>query len=156
MPHSLTLFIQGGNTWSSMFLAQMLVNISPVLYALAIRVVYGFGIRLRGMCKVTPYMETTTACCGISVIYHTLQCYITYIPQRGALIFTSSVVHISLTFQDLCNMWKCYICVFRLWSASHALKFRVVKSQCRDFPQSYVVIPLAIGTRNLFHNLDPY
>ena len=27
-------------------------------------------------------------------IYHTLQCYITYIPQRGALIFTSSVVHI--------------------------------------------------------------
>ena len=24
--------------------------------------------------------------------------------------------------------------------------------QCRDFPQSYVVIPLAIATRNLFHN----
>jgi len=25
--------------------------------------------------------------------------------------------------------------------------------QCRDFPQSYVVIPLAIATRNFFHNL---
>ena len=25
--------------------------------------------------------------------------------------------------------------------------------QCRDFQQSYVVIPLAIATRNLFHNL---
>jgi len=24
--------------------------------------------------------------------------------------------------------------------------------QCRDFPQSYVVIPLALATRNLFHN----
>ena len=47
---------------------------------LAIRVLYGFGIRLRGMCEVTPYMEATTAsrgisqyttlCSAISVIYH--------------------------------------------------------------------------------------
>jgi len=31
--------------------------------------------------------------------------------------------------------------------------------QCRDFPQSYAVMPLAVATRNLFHNfyhLDPY
>ena len=45
---------------------------------LAIRVAYGIGIRLHGMCEVTPYMEATTACRGISLIYHTLQCYITY------------------------------------------------------------------------------
>ena len=79
---------------SPMFLDQMLVNTPPVLYALAIRVVYGFDTRLRGMCEVTPYMEATTACHCISIIYHTLQCYITYIPLCSALIFTSSVVHI--------------------------------------------------------------
>ena len=58
----------------------MLVNTSPVLYTLAIKVVYGFGIRLCGMCEVTPHMEATTACRGISLIYHTLQCgtYIAY------------------------------------------------------------------------------
>ena len=31
--------------------------------------------------------------------------------------------------------------------------------QCRDFPQSYVKIPFAIATSNLFHNflsLDPH
>ena len=47
-----------------------------------------------GMCEVTPYMEAITTCCGISHIYHTLQCYITCIPRHSTLIFTSSVVHI--------------------------------------------------------------
>ena len=36
------------------------------------------------MCEATPYMEATTACCGISAVDHTLQCCITYIPQHGA------------------------------------------------------------------------
>jgi len=67
------------------------VNTSGLLYVLAIRVVYGFVIRLRGMCEVTPYMEATTTCCGISVV---AVLYRLYIPQRGALIFTSSVIHI--------------------------------------------------------------
>ena len=48
----------------------MVVNACPLLYVLAIRVVYGFGIRLRGMCEVTPCMEATTASRGISLIYH--------------------------------------------------------------------------------------
>ena len=72
MPHPLRLLYQGGNTSSfiaSMFLVEMLVNTSPVLYVL---VGYSFGIRLRGMCEVTPYMEATTARRGISLIYHAL------------------------------------------------------------------------------------
>ena len=96
MARPLRLLNQGGYTSSfiaSIFLAQMLVNTCPLLYAFEIKVAYSFGIRLRGMCEVTPYMEVTTASWGISVIYHTLQCYISYIPQRGTLIFTSSVVH---------------------------------------------------------------
>ena len=28
--------------------------------------------------------------------------------------------------------------------------------QCRDFPQSYVAVPLAIAACNLFYCLDPY
>jgi len=54
------------------------------------------------MCKVTPYTESTTACHGvhISLIYHALQCYITYIPRCGALIFTSSVVCAIFFSQD--------------------------------------------------------
>ena len=99
MAHPLRLFNQGGYTSSFIaliFLAQMLVNTCLLLYALETRVVYGFGIRLRGMCEVTPYMEATTASKGISVIYHTLQCYISYIPRRSALIFTSSVVRITI------------------------------------------------------------
>ena len=48
---------------------------------LAIRVVYGFGISLRGTCEVTPCMEATTACHGISLIYHTV---FTYKPQCSA------------------------------------------------------------------------
>ena len=36
-----------------------------------------------GMCEVTLYIEATTACRGILLIYHTLQCYITYIPRHG-------------------------------------------------------------------------
>ena len=75
MPHQLRLFIQGGNISSfiaSIFLAKMLVNTSPLLYALAVRIVYGLVIRLCGMCEVTPYMETTAACCGISLIYHSV------------------------------------------------------------------------------------
>ena len=100
MAHPLWLFNQGGYTSlfiASIFLTQMLVNSCPLLYALEIRVVYGFGIRLRRMCEVTPYMEATTASWGISVIYHTLQCCISYIPRHGTLIFTSSVVHNRLT-----------------------------------------------------------
>ena len=53
-----------------------------------------FDTRLHKMCGVTPYMEVTTAWCGISLIHHALQGYITYIPRCSALIFTSSVVHI--------------------------------------------------------------
>ena len=88
MAHPLRLFNQGGYTSSfiaSIFLAQMLVNTCPLLYALEIRVVYGFSIRLRGMCEVTPYMEAITASRGISVIYHTLQCYIRFIYHGAAL-----------------------------------------------------------------------
>jgi len=80
MAHPFRLFNQGGNTSSfiaSIFLAQMLVNTCPLLYALEIRVAYGFGIRLGGMCEVTPYMEATTVsrgisalCNAISLIYH--------------------------------------------------------------------------------------
>jgi len=43
------------------------------------------------MCEVTPYMEATTASRGISQ-YTTLCSAISW---RGALIFTSSVVHLS-------------------------------------------------------------
>jgi len=96
MPRPLGLFNRGDNTLSFialMFLVQMLVVTFPVRYALEIRAVYGFGIRLHGMCEVTPYMKATIACRDISLIYHTLQCYITYIPWHGALIFTSIVVH---------------------------------------------------------------
>ena len=28
----------------------------------------------------------------------------------------------------------------------------IIICQCRDFPQSYVILPLAIATRNLFNN----
>ena len=37
------------------------------------------------------YNETITARCGISLIYHTLECYITHIPWRNALILILSV-----------------------------------------------------------------
>jgi len=40
-------------------------------YVLAIRVLYGFVIRIHGMCEVTPYMEATTACCGMSLNFKT-------------------------------------------------------------------------------------
>ena len=55
------------------------------MYTLAFRVlvVCGFGFRLHEMCEVTPYMEATTKCHGISFMYYTLQCYITYIPRCG-------------------------------------------------------------------------
>ena len=36
------------------------------------------------MCEVTPYMVSVATKCGISVIYHSLPWYISYIPQRGA------------------------------------------------------------------------
>jgi len=39
---------------------------------------------LCGMCEVIAYMEATTACRGISLTYHTLQCCITYTPWHGA------------------------------------------------------------------------
>jgi len=73
MAHPPRLFNQGGNTSSfiaSIFLAQLLVNTYPLLYVHAVRVVYGFSIRLRTMLEVTPCMEATTASRGISVIYH--------------------------------------------------------------------------------------
>jgi len=82
MPCSLRLFNGGGNT----SLSSDSSDVSRLLYSLAIRAVYDFGIRLHGMCEVTPYMEATTAYAfrGISLIYHTLQCYITFISRRGA------------------------------------------------------------------------
>ena len=61
---------QGGNTSSLKVLAWILVNVSRLLNALAIRVVNSFGIRLHGVCEVTPYMEAATACHGISLICH--------------------------------------------------------------------------------------
>ena len=81
MHHPLRLFNQGGNTSLfivSLFLAQMLVNTSAVLYMLAIRVVYGFGIRLCGMCEVTwkpqphavVYHLYNILCSAVSLIYH--------------------------------------------------------------------------------------
>ena len=36
------------------------------------------------MCEVTPYMVSIATKRGISVIYHSLQWYISYIPQHGA------------------------------------------------------------------------
>ena len=36
------------------------------------------------MCKVTPYMVNVATKRGISVIYHSLPWYISYIPQCGA------------------------------------------------------------------------
>ena len=36
------------------------------------------------MCEVTPYMVSIATKRGISVIYHSLLWYISYIPQRGA------------------------------------------------------------------------
>ena len=35
------------------------------------------------MCEVTPYMVSVATKHGISVIYHSLPWYISYIPQRG-------------------------------------------------------------------------
>ena len=35
------------------------------------------------MCEVTPYMVSVATKRGISVIYHSLPWYISYIPQRG-------------------------------------------------------------------------
>ena len=35
------------------------------------------------MCEVTPYMVNVATKRGISVIYHSLLWYISYIPQRG-------------------------------------------------------------------------
>ena len=37
------------------------------------------------MCEVTPYMVSVATKRGISVIYHSLPWYISYIPQRGAI-----------------------------------------------------------------------
>ena len=36
------------------------------------------------MCEITPYMVSLATKRGISVIYHSLPWYISYIPQRGA------------------------------------------------------------------------
>ena len=36
------------------------------------------------MCEVTPYMVSIATKRGISVIYHSLLWYISYIPQHGA------------------------------------------------------------------------
>ena len=79
MPRPLRLYSYSLK-WQHFILALILVNTSGLIYALAIGVVYGFGIRLRGMCEVTPYMEATTAsrgisqyttlCSAVSVIYH--------------------------------------------------------------------------------------
>ena len=61
----------------SFVLAGILVNVSQLLYMLAIRVVYGFGIRLHGMCEVwkpqphaVVYHLYTTLCSAISLVYH--------------------------------------------------------------------------------------
>ena len=114
MPHLLRLFNQGGNISSfiaSMFLAQMLVNTFLVLYALAIRVIYGIG-RLRGTCvklhcKWKPQLHAvvyhlyTTLCSAISLIYH----------STALLIFTSSVVHLytrTCTLKSCQGEWKPY------------------------------------------------
>ena len=96
MPCPLRLFNSYSLKWQHFIFDCMnysVSNTSGLLYTLAIRVVCSFGITLRGMCKVTPYMEAATACHGISVICHTLQYYIIYIPWCSALIFTPSVVH---------------------------------------------------------------
>ena len=34
------------------------------------------------------------------------------------------------------------------------IKLNIILCQCRDFPQSYVLIPLAIATSYLFHNFS--
>jgi len=59
-----------------------------------------------GMCEVTLYIEATTACRGILLIYHTLQCYHLYTTLCSAisliyhgmalLIPTSSVLYVIL------------------------------------------------------------
>ena len=94
MARPLRLFNQGGYTYRSLhrsFLLRYWLILVHYYVCLKLELFYGFDIRLHEMCEVTPYMEATTAYQGISVIYHTLQSYISYIPRCSALIFTSSV-----------------------------------------------------------------
>ena len=57
---------QGGKT--SLAIISMILALILYIYVLLIRVVYGFDIRLHGICEVAPYMEAATVCCGISLI----------------------------------------------------------------------------------------
>ena len=108
MAHPLRLFNQGSYTSSviaSIFLAQMLVNTCPLLYVLEIRVVYGFGIRLCEMCKVTPYMEATTTSWGISVIYSAIS-----VIYHGAVLWSLPQVWY-INWYCLIKFW--YYCVVK-------------------------------------------
>ena len=73
MLRPLRLFNSYSLRWQHFILYYTSSDSSPLLYTLAIRVVYGFGIRLHGMCEVTPYMEATTTSHNIphfAMLYH--------------------------------------------------------------------------------------
>jgi len=59
------------------------------------------------MCEVTPYIEVITASRGILAMYHTLQCYISYIPHFAMLyqLYTTLYSAISVMHHTL----QCYI-----------------------------------------------
>ena len=53
------------------------------------------------MCEVTPYMVSVATNHGISVIYHSLLWYISYIYHSAALLIsTTGVVYISINFNN--------------------------------------------------------
>ena len=87
MAHPLRLFDQGGYTSSfiaAIFLTQMLINTCPLLYTLKIRIVYGFGIKLRGMCEL-PHIWKPQPQARVYQLYTTLYSVISVINHGAAL-----------------------------------------------------------------------
>ena len=99
VPHSgswgYSTVTHSGSTSSTL----ILFNTSGLLYALEITVVYGFGIRLHGMCEVPPYMEATTTCCVtyISYIPHFVVLYHLYTTERHFDLYLKCGTYIRIT-----------------------------------------------------------
>ena len=62
------------------------------------------------MCEVSPYMVSIATKCGISVIYHSLPWYISYIPQCGAFDLNHRcgiyIYHLVYVSRGVCNQAK--------------------------------------------------
>ena len=111
----------------------------------------------------------------------TFQTFVTHnvLLQYGMAIQFSGIVHNLTGFPSHFTEPKCYISVLRCVSSNQMVYFSpyapflqaqshictsvenpyigicqmlVMGCHCRDFPQSYAAIPLAIATNNLFHN----